>query len=87
MPLAHDTEAAYPDALALMRSLSDQVQNTNDYAELLDKDPIAMGCDYGGSLDYTPTAKGTDLGVQGLRAHRRHAAHGYRGDRHRLAGT
>ena len=61
VPLAHDTEAAYPDALALMRSLSDQVQNTNDYAELLDKDPIAMGCDYGGSLDYTPTAKGTDL--------------------------
>ena len=61
VPLARDTEAAYPDALALMRSLATQVQNTNDYAELLDKDPIAMGCDYGGVLDYTPTSKGTDL--------------------------
>ena len=61
VPLARDTEAEYPDALSLMRSLATQVQNTNDYAELLDEDPIAMGCDFGGALDYTPTSKGADL--------------------------
>jgi pimeloyl-ACP methyl ester carboxylesterase len=61
VPLAHDTEAEYPTALALMSSLATQVQNTNDYAELLDKDPIKMGCDYGGSLVYTPGEHGTNL--------------------------
>ena len=61
VPLARDTEAAYPDALSLMSAIATQVQNTNDYAELLDEDPIAMGCDFGGALDYTPTDKGTDL--------------------------
>ena len=74
VPLARDTEAAYPDALSLMSALATQVQNTNDYAELLDEDPIAMGCDFGGALDYSPTDKGHGPRVQGLRADRRHGA-------------
>ncbi len=58
---AADTEAAYKDAAAFMGSFTDQVENSNDYLDMLDADPIKMGCDFGGVLEYKPTDAGTDL--------------------------
>jgi pimeloyl-ACP methyl ester carboxylesterase len=62
---AADTEAAYKDASAFMASFTDQVENTNDYVDMLDKKPIKMGCDFGGVLEYRPTDTGTDLTLTG----------------------
>ena len=58
---AADTEAEYKDAAAFMGSFTDQVENSNDYLDMLDADPIKMGCDFGGVLEYKPTDAGTDL--------------------------
>lgn len=44
-----------------MSDFADQVLNTNDYVDMLDTDPIALGCDYGGTLTYTPGDSGTKL--------------------------
>ena len=58
---AADTEAEYKDAAAFMGSFTDQVENSNDYLDMLDADPIKMGCDFGGVLEYRPVDTGTDL--------------------------
>ncbi len=59
------TASGYRNALTLMRSMDDQLLNTDDYLARLDKDPIASGCDYGGRVTYTPTASGTSLALDG----------------------
>ena len=51
--------SSYKDALALMRSVDDQILNTDDYYSRLDTDPLAIGCDFGGTLTYTPGDTGT----------------------------
>jgi pimeloyl-ACP methyl ester carboxylesterase len=61
VPLAKDAEADYTDGYDLMTSFVDQVLNSNDYLDMLDADPIRMGCDFGGVLEYTPTDTGTGL--------------------------
>ena len=63
--IAKPTAADYPDAKAFAANLADQVLNTNDYVDLLDKDPIALGCDFGGTLTYTPGSSGTKLALAG----------------------
>jgi pimeloyl-ACP methyl ester carboxylesterase len=55
----------YGSARAFADSLADQVLNTNDYVDLLDADPITLGCDYGGTLRYTPGSTGTKLALGG----------------------
>jgi hypothetical protein len=64
VPIARKTVAAYPDALRLMRSIADQVLNSNDYADMLEDDPLAVGCDHGGVLEYRPSATGTALSLR-----------------------
>ena len=59
--LAKDAEADYTDGADLAASLVDQVLNTNDYLDMLDADPLRVGCDFGGVLVYTPTDTGTNL--------------------------
>ncbi len=51
----------YRDALALMSSMDDQITSTDDYNYRLDKEPITMGCDFGGTLRYGPVTGGTQL--------------------------
>ncbi len=63
--LAKPAAADYATATGLMGSFSDQVLNTNDYVDMLDKDPITMGCDFGGVLEYRPASSGTDLSLAG----------------------
>jgi pimeloyl-ACP methyl ester carboxylesterase len=63
--LAKTAAADYRTAAAFMGSFADQVLNTNDYVDMLDKDPIAMGCDLGGVLSYRPAASGTGLVLAG----------------------
>ena len=63
--LAKTAAADYRTAAAFMGSFADQVLNTNDYVDMLDKDPIAMGCDLGGTLSYRPATSGTDLALTG----------------------
>ncbi len=53
----------YRTALALMRSIDDQIINSDDYAYRLDKTPIAAGCDYGGAMTLTPSSAGTTIGL------------------------
>ena len=65
VPLARADAAAYPGALALMRSIADQVQNTDDYWSRLDDEPIPGGCDFGGVLTYRPVKAGTALDFAG----------------------
>ena len=65
VPLARDTAAGYPSALALMRSLATQLEWTHDYAELLDEDPIDTGCDFGGVVSYRPGSNAARLTLDG----------------------
>ena len=73
--------ASYPNALQLMRSLSNHIQNTNDYVDMLDEDPIEMGCDFGGVLEYRPTKQGTALDLRGCELIDWRTAHRHRPDR------
>ena len=59
--VGRDAAADYDDALDLMASMDDQITYTNDYQYMLDADPLAVGCDFGGSITYTPVDTGTDL--------------------------
>ena len=59
--LARPSLADYPGDLALARSISDQIQTTNDYWSRLDEEPLDVGCDFGGVLTYRPAAAGTAL--------------------------
>jgi pimeloyl-ACP methyl ester carboxylesterase len=64
VPLAKP-EAAY-DSLgdkAFLADFADQILNTNDYVDMLEADPITMGCDFGGSLTYTPGDSATKLAL------------------------
>ena len=65
VPLAKTAAAAYPSAASFMGSFADQVLNSNDYVDMLAKDPIDMGCDFGGAIRYRPVKSGTDLVVTG----------------------
>jgi pimeloyl-ACP methyl ester carboxylesterase len=62
---APQSPSDFKDALALMRSMDDQLLNTDDYLYRVDKDPVAVGCDFGGRVTYTPTDKGTTLALDG----------------------
>lgn len=62
---AAQAKTDYPSALSLMRSMDDQIRNTDDYAYRLENDPLTAGCDHGGSITYTPTDKGTDVALSG----------------------
>jgi len=61
VPIAKPSVRDYPDALALMTAMDDQVLNTDDYLSRLDEEALTIGCDFGGTLTYTPTDVGTDL--------------------------
>jgi pimeloyl-ACP methyl ester carboxylesterase len=63
VPVGRDAAADYEDALALMSSMDDQVTYTNDYQYIVDSDPLAVGCDFGGSITYAPSDAGTDLAL------------------------
>jgi pimeloyl-ACP methyl ester carboxylesterase len=63
VPVGRDTAGDYPDALALMSSMDDQVTYTNDYQYQLDADPLGVGCDFGGSITYTPGDTGAGLAL------------------------
>ena len=63
--LAPTTEAAYRDGAQVMNTMVDQILNTDDYLYELGKDPIRVGCDYGGVVVYTPGDTGTGLTLDG----------------------
>ncbi|HVM65498.1 MAG TPA: alpha/beta hydrolase [Acidimicrobiales bacterium] len=64
VPLAKPAATDYTDARAFLGDYADQVLNTNDYVDMLDTDPITMGCDFGGTLTYTPESSGTKLALK-----------------------
>jgi pimeloyl-ACP methyl ester carboxylesterase len=59
--LAKPDRDDYPSDLAFMRSIANQVQNTNDYWYRFDDEPIDVGCDFGGVLTYRPAKGGTGI--------------------------
>ena len=54
----------YRNALVLMESVDGQIFNTNDYENVLDADPLTIGCDFGGTLTYAPTDTGTAIKLE-----------------------
>jgi pimeloyl-ACP methyl ester carboxylesterase len=52
---------AYRDALALMTSMDDQIETTDDYNYRLGDDTLVLGCDFGGTLAYVPGDSGVGL--------------------------
>ncbi|MFN8629470.1 MAG: alpha/beta fold hydrolase [Chloroflexota bacterium] len=65
VPLAKTVASDYTTTKAFLDSFADQLLNTNDYVDMLDADPIALGCDFGGTLTYTPGDTGTKLAMTG----------------------
>ncbi len=63
VPNAALDPASYKNALALMRSVDDQIINGDDYAYRLEDKEITGGCDFGGSITYTPTDSGTNMAL------------------------
>ena len=57
--------SGYKGALALMRSVDDQIFNTDDFYSRFDADELAIGCDFGGTLTYTPGDAGTTVKLDG----------------------